>query len=86
MNSTGALAPAGALDHLEVRLPEPFPTKSFYRPDELAKTLDTSMGQIYRLIRGGAIGHVHLGRLIRIPAGEYARILREGVSFPGKHE
>jgi excisionase family DNA binding protein len=45
---------------------------------EVAKRLKVSRSLVYQMIRRGEIKSVHLGRSVRIPAEELARLLSTG--------
>lgn len=60
------------------------PDKNFFRPDEVAKFIDESTGNVYRWIRLGMIRHVPFGKKVKVPRSEVERILAQGVQKPSK--
>lgn len=48
-------------------------------PQELATALGLRPQTVMKFCREGRIQSIKVGRLYRIPAGEFARVLREGV-------
>lgn len=48
-------------------------------PQELAAALGLKDQTVMKFCREGRIDHIRVGRLYRIPATEFDRVLREGV-------
>ena len=48
-------------------------------PQELATALGLKDQTVMKFCREGRIEHIKVGRLYRIPAAEFERVLREGV-------
>jgi excisionase family DNA binding protein len=56
-----------------------FDSRPFWKPRDLAKLLDVSSSQIYRLIEAGTLAHVKVGqRTVRVPAASVAEFLGVG--------
>lgn len=56
--------------------------KSMRTPQELAAALGLKDQTVMKFCREGRIEHIKVGRLYRIPAQEFDRVLREGVPQP----
>lgn len=46
-------------------------------PKHIAKKLNVSDAMVYKMVREGKLGAVHIGRLVRIKPESYARLLEE---------
>jgi excisionase family DNA binding protein len=54
----------------------------FYTPEQLAELLQVSKPAIYKWAQEGRIQVVRIGRTVRIPAAEVARLIRENTAAP----
>lgn len=54
-------------------------TSEYKTPAELADALNIGYPTVVEYCRSGAIHNIRIGKLYRIPAAEYDRVLREGV-------
>jgi excisionase family DNA binding protein len=61
-----------------------FDSRPFWKPRDLAKLLDVSPSQIYRLIEDRTLDHVKVGqRTVRVPAASVAKVLGVGAPVVG---